>query len=801
MGIVFENIRFAVRLFVRRPGFSVIAIVALALGIGANTAIFSAVNALFLRPLPYTHSEQLVEVRESHGEAAMPIDYSNFVDWRQQARSFESMAAFQNMSFILTGIERPERIPGANVSGSFFSTLGIRPAMGRDFLPEECRPGAAPVAILSHSLWKGRFAGNPALIGRTLRLNGLSYTVAGVLPAGFRFYEAADIYVPIESAPGPLLHKRGNRDRTFAIARYASGATIDRARLEMDTIARRLEQAYPAANRGVGVRLTPLRERLAGRARTPVMVLLGAVGIVLLIACVNVAGLQLVRCAERRREIAIRAALGAGRARIAGQLLAESILLGIAGGALGLLLAGSSLGALRAFIPADLDLTGFGIDVRVLGFTLVVSFLAGTLFGLLPALHASRTGLIACIKEGAQSSAPGSRRLRNILVASEVALAVVLLAGVGLLIRSFARLLGVDPGFRPANVLTMELNLPETKYTEAAYFAFCRQALDRIGSLPGVEAAGMTTSLPLSGGAQGEVYYAGGQPVPAEGQFPGTLYHAVTPGYFRAMGLRLIRGRFLAASDTPNSPAVVVISETLANRHWRGQEAVGKQLRLNKPDGPYPWMTVVGVVADIRHFGLDRPPDPEAYFSALQLGPWNLPTLVIKTIPGATGLVPAIRAEIAAVDGEQPVHNVRTMDQYLAGSLALRRSNMLLLGIFAVLALVLASVGVYGAVAYSVTQRVHEIGIRVALGALRADVFRLVLGQGMAVVLAGVVAGLAASFALTRVLSSLLYGTSATDPATFAAAGLILTFVALAASYVPARRAAQVDPIVALRWE
>lgn len=796
-------LRFALRQLVRKPAFTVLILLTLALGIGANTAIFSVANALFLRPLPYPDAGRLAEVLEAAGQVrGMPVDYPNFAYWRHQARTIESAAIFQNRGMNLTGFAQPEQLDGAYVSASFFPTLGIQPALGRDFRPEEDRRHAPLAAIVSHALWQNRFDGDPGLIGQTLRLNGRPHTIIGVLPRGFRFYRPADVYVPIEAGAEPLIFKHGVRDATVAIARRRAGIPPEAVEAELDGLYRRLEPEAPEFNRGVRAAVTPLRDCVAGSAGTPVLVLLAAVGLLLLIGCVNVAHLLLARSSERSNEMAIRAALGAGRGHIVRQLLTESLLLSLAGAAAGILLAAWSLDGLRKFVPADLSLAGLAIDARVLAFTLLVSVVAAVLFGLAPALAASKTNLTESLRDGARTTGGrGRRRLGRMLVTAEVALALVLLIGAGLLIRSFARLMGVDPGIRPGNVLTMRLTLPLEKYgRQPGFVSFWDQVLGRVRALPGIEAAGFTTSLPFSGSNQGAGIVIAGRPAPSGGALDAG-FHAVSAGYFRAMGIPLLRGRYLEDRDTGPSSPVAVINETMARRYWSGQDPVGNRIHLGPLSVDSAWMTVVGVVGDTRHFGLHHEPAPEYYFSALQLGPWSAPTLVVRTRSNPISFAPAVRAAITAVDREQPVVAVRAMEEYLSGSVAPNRANTILLGLFAAAALLLAGVGVYGVVASSVARRTQEIGVRVALGAARGVVLRLVLGQAIAPVLGGIALGLAAAFALTRLLASMLYGVTPTDPLTLAAASLLLVAIALAASYLPARRAAALDPLTALRYQ
>jgi putative ABC transport system permease protein len=806
MFVGLEDFCFALRLLVKRPGFSAIAVLMLALGIGANTAIFSLANALFLRPIPYPEAGRLVEILEIGPNGwPMPVDYPNFAAWRDEARSIESAAAFQNTALNLTGVEQPEEVAAANVSASFFPTLGVKPWLGRAFLQEEDRPGAPLAVILSHSLWQTRFGADPTILGKTLQLNGRAHAVAGVLPSGFRFYRPADLYIPIEAGAEAILFRRGARDRTLVIARSRPDTPRQKVRAELETIYRRLDAESPDVNRGVRALITPLRDRVAGNAGKPVLVLLGAVALLLLIACVNVANLMLARSAERSNEMAVRAALGAGRFHMLRQLLTEGLLLSLSGALAGVLLASWSLDGLEKFLPATVNFTGLAMDARVLGFTLVVSVVTALLFGLGPALLASQPDPMASLREGGRTSTAGRtrHRLGRALVSVEVGLAIILLAGAGLLIRSFVRLTRVDPGVQVGNILTMRLNLPHEKYGKQPQFvSFCERVLDRVRGLPGVQEAGFTTSLPLSGSSQRSSLLISGRPAPpATSQLPAATWHAVSSGYLSAMRIPLRRGRYLEDSDRDPSNAVAVISESMARRFWPGEDPIGRQIHQGPLSVPAPWMTVVGIVGDTRHYGLNTSPEPEYYFLAFQLGPWSAPTLVIRTEPNPMSLAPAVRRAITAVDKDQPAVAVRTMREYLDGSVASRRTNAILLGFFAAAALALAAVGVYGVISNSVAGRRQEIGVRMALGANRQDVLRLVVGDAAIPVLVGTGAGLLTAMALTRLLAGMLYGVTPRDPAILGGVTLLLALVALLASYIPARRAAGASPVEALRFQ
>ena len=811
MSALLQDLRYGLRMLAKNPGFTVVAVLTLALGIGANTAIFSVVNTVFLSPLPYPDAERLVIINEaSKPMPEGPVSYPNFLDWQAQNQVFERMAVFQGEALTLVGVKVPESMPSLNVSADFFPTLGVNPIYGRSFLPSEDKAGAMPAVIMSYGLWQRRFGADPGLIGKSLSLKGTlgtrDFTVVGILPRDFKFYVPAELYVPIGlwGADGYLM-KRENHDRTLALARLKPGVSLEQARAQMQTIASRLQQQYPKTNTGFGVTITPLRERVVGRVRRAVLVLLGTVCFVLLIACVNVANLLLARSVLRRKEVAIRVALGAGWGRVVRQLLTETILLGLAGGAVGLLLASWSSSALARLVPPGLPVGGVAIDYRVLGFTLLLSLLSGVAFGLAPALQASELDLHEALKEGGRSSTEsfGHRRLRSLLVVSEVALALVLLISAGLMIQSFRLLLKVDPGFNVQGVLTVGLDMSDPKYQEnpARFMAFNAQLLERVRAIPGVQYAGTARPLPLGGGRSTMPFYRADRPVPSGENFPAADWHAVSPGYFQAMGIPLVRGRDFADSDSQNTPQVAVISAGVARRHWPGEDPLGKRLRIGTPEMGLPWFTVVGVVGDTKPYGLEAAAPAELYVSCLQLGSWVDMSLVVRTASNPLGVAAAVRDQVLALDKEMVVSEVLTMEQRLAGTLAGRRTNMLLLGIFASFALVLAAVGIYGLMSYSVVQRTQEIGLRVALGARPADVLRLVVRQGMTLVLVGVGVGLAGSIAFTRVLRSMLFEVTPTDLVTFAGVSLLLTAVALLACYIPAHRATKVDPMVALRYE
>ncbi len=806
MGNLLRDVRYAVRVLFKSPGFSVVAVLALALGIGANTAIFSVVKAVLLSPLPYPAAERLVwiwETNETNNILREPASLPNYNDWRQQGQSFEGIAAFAGTPLALTGEGEPERIEGAAVSANFFPVLGVEPSLGRGFLAEENTPGKNRVVVLSRGLWQRRYGSNTKILGQTLTLNGNPYTVVGVAAEGFKHPETGpqpEMWVPLafnlEQAA-----RRG--DYLSVVARLKPGAALDGARSEMGAVASRLAEAYPATNAGWGVTLVPLQERLVGDARAALWVLTGVVGFLLLIACANVANLLLVRAASRRQEIAVRTALGAGRLRLVRQFLSESVLLALAGGALGLLFAMWGIDVLLALGPGNLPrLDEVGLDWKVLGFTLLVSLATGVVFGLLPALYATGSDLTEALKEGSRSSTTGvgGRRLRNALVIAEMAIAVVMLTGAGLMIRSFMRLQEVDPGFKPERIMAVSLALPASKYKEPPQLSgFFEQLLGRVSALPGVESAAAVSALPLGGGGDVIAFEIEGRPAPPPEQVMDAEYRVVSSDYFATMGIALVRGEGITARHVAGSPEVTVINETMARLHWPGEDPVGKRINLGDPSRS-PWRTVIGVVRDIRHEGLDKVPYPQMYAPYAQF-PRRSMTLVARAAADPLALAPGVRREVAALDKDLPLYNVRTMEQVMAESVARQRFTMLLIAIFAGVGLLLASVGIYGVISYTVSQRSHELSVRLALGAQGRDILRMVVGQGMLLALGGIGAGLAAAFLLTRMMASLLYGVSTTDPLTFALVPVSLAGVALLASLIPARRATRVDPAGALRYQ
>ncbi|HEX8187723.1 MAG TPA: ABC transporter permease [Pyrinomonadaceae bacterium] len=807
MMTLLQDVRYAARTLSKSPGFTLVAVLALALGIGANTAIFSVVKAVLLSPLPYPDSERLVWVRESNPGAEIPDEPAsapNYNDWRTQAGSFEALAAYNDAALTLTGENaEPERVPAAVVSANFFQALGVAPALGRGFTPEEETAGRNRVAVISHGLWRRRFGASPKALGQTLTIAGNPYTVVGVTPPDFKtpvIEKQPQVWVPVVFN---LAETARRSDYLSVIGRLKAGATAEQARAELSGVAARLAEQYPASNAGWGVTVAPLHEKVVGDVRSALWVLMGVVGFLLLISCANVANLLLARAAARRQEFAVRSALGARRGRIVRQFLTESVLLSLAGGALGLLLAAWGVELLVALSGGDIPrLDEAGLDARVLGFTFAVSLATGLFFGLLPALSASKADLAESLKEGGgrgPTAGRGSRRLRDSLVVAEIAVAVVMLAGAGLMIRSFLRIQAVDPGFRPENILTLDLALPRAKYKENSQVtAFYDQLTARAAALPGVERAALVDALPLNGGSILSFVIEGRPELPPE-KVQDAEFIEVSPDFFDVMGIRLVRGERFTERDREGAPVAALVSETMARRYWPGEDPVGKRVNLGNPERS-PWMTVVGVVSDVRRGGLDKEPYPQLYAPVAQL-PTRGVTLVARTSGDPLAVVPAVRRELAALDRDLPLYNVRTMEQVLSDSISRRRFQMLLLAAFAGVGLLLAAVGIYGVISYSVAQRRHELGVRMALGARAADILKLVVGQGLGLTLAGVGLGLLGAFALTRVMSSLLYGVSATDPLTFACVSLALLGVALLACLVPARRATKVDPMIALRYE
>jgi putative ABC transport system permease protein len=788
--------------------FSAAAIIVLALGIGANSVIFSVVNAVLLSSLPYPDADRIVMLFESdrQRQTQEAVAAANFLDWRDRNQVFESIAAFRGESMSLTGADRPERVSSLITTSDLFSVLSVNPMLGRVFGRDEESLGNSRVAVISQSLWERRFGADQNILGQKLTANGEPFTIIGVMPGSFRFPNETDLWIPPrqvvpEHVLRPSVDMTTSRDSHYlsAIARLKPGITIRQASAEMDTIANRLEELYPD-NEGRGVNLTTIREDAVGKIRPTLLVLFGAVGFVLLIACSNVANLLLARGASRQKEMAIRTALGASRFRLVRQLLTESVLLAIAGGALGILLALWGINALVSLIPAGITPTnGIQIDTVVFGFTLVLSMFTGLVFGVVPAWQATKGELNESLKDGGRGGSGGKRlsRARNLLIISEIALSLVLLIGAGLMIKSFIRLVQVNPGFETEHIATIRLSLPAAQYSTPTNRAmFFQQVITKIQGIPGVQSTGAISRLPLTPGNSSR-----GLNIEGRAEFNYSLnvdYRVISRDYFQSMGIRLMEGRDIDDHDNKASSGVVIINETMARRFWPNESALGRRVRSEGDESQ--WMEVVGIVEDVKHFGLESQSKPEIYVPYFS-DPWPFMTIVVRSSSDLASLSSALRNEVWSVDKNIPIPEIRTIEQLLSNSVARPRFNMLLLGIFAGIALVLSAVGVYGVMSYSVIQRTHEIGIRMALGAARSDVLKLVIGQGMRLLLIGIGLGLVAALALTRVLATMLFGVEPTDPATFTLISVLLAGVALTACIVPARRATKVDPIVALRYE
>jgi len=809
MTTLIQDARYGLRMLARNPGFTAVAVLTLALGIGANTAIFSVVHGVLLRPLPYPDPSRLMMVWMRFTDIGLPNDRNwvsppEFRDLTEFNRSFTGVAAIGEDVFNFGVHGTPQRIEGADVSPSLFSVLGVRARLGRTFLPEEAQPGKNNVILLSDGLWKRAFGGDPNIVGRTTTVSGSTVLVAGVMPPGFDFPSHAEMWAPLAFTPEDLSpNNRGNHSYEV-LARIKPELSVAQARADMEAVSNNIiqqNQGYPYRRFNFAVLLSPLLEETVGDVKTPLWTLLGAAGFVLLIACANVAGLLLARTAARGKETAIRVSLGAGPLRIVRQLLTESVLLAGVGGLVGLGLAPQILHVIvtlgRTVLPRVANVE---IDNAVLTFTTAVSFLVGILFGLAPALQSLGGARLDTLKEGGRTSAAGRHRFLKVLVVGETAISLVLLAGAGLLLKSFVRILEVKPGFDPAGVLTMRVALPMQKYTKPEQWrAFYAKLVERVQSLPGVEAAGAVNILPLSGESESGTVTVETRAVPADQTTPEADLRPATPGFFKALRIPLIRGRYLDERDSESSPRVAVIDATLAQTYWPNEDPIGKRLKVGTQSAA-PWMTVVGVVGHVRYRTLTAPSRVEVYWPEAQ-DPYPGMGLAIRASGDPASLAAAIQKAAQEIDPDQPVYHVATMQELMADSVASHRLAMMLLAVFAGLAVLLAAVGTYGVLGYSVAQRTHEIGIRMALGAGRAGVVRMVTGEGLTLASIGVVIGIAGALGLTRLITSMLFSVRPADPLTFVSASVLLVAVALLSSYIPARRAAKVDPIVALRYE
>ena len=798
MKIVFQDLRYALRLTAKKPGFTAVVVLVLALGIGANAAIFSVVNTVLFQPLPYADAERLMRVWEViPGVPQNTVAPPNFIDWREQNQTFEGMAAYVEQALTLTGDGEPEKVEGVYSSDNLFDVLGVPPTVGRTFRGGETRGGDISVAVLSYGLWQRRFGGDPEVVGQKIIVDGIPLTVGAVMPQTFTFpSRAADLW--LGTTMTPTGKDRNSAHYLHVIGRLQPGLTREQAQADLDAIAARLREQYPQTNRDIGVWVNPLREQQVGDIRPALLILFAAAAFVLLIACVNIANLLLARGAARQKEIAIRLALGAGRARIVRQLFTEGLLLAVLGGAAGLLVALWGVSALVSFMPEDLvPYYSVAIDRRVLVFTIFLSLLTTFIFGLFPALQATNSRLGETLQEGGRGAGSGSPgKVRGALVVAEVALSLALLIGAGLMINSFIRLNRVDPGFRAENLLTLEVFPPYSKYPDVFQrTAFYDDMLRRVQSLPGVESASVVTAVPLQGGLGEMLYFAERQP---QMQPFKAVPRVIGGDYFRTMGIAVIGGRTFDAQDRPGNPHAAVINEAVARLYWAGEDPIGKRLKQGMVTSD--WLTVVGVVGDTK-LRFEDAAQPQVYLPYSQYPSFAPQHLVVRATADPLSLVTAVRGEIRAVDKDQPVANVQTMEAIISDHVSRQRFNAQLLAVFAALALALATVGLYGVLSYLVTQNTREIGIRVALGATRPDILKLIVSQGLLMALIGVGLGLAGALWLTRLMSKLLYEVTANDPLTFAAAAALLIAITLLASYVPARRATKIDPMVALRYE
>ncbi len=804
MEALFQDLRYAFRTLGRNPGFSLVVVLILAFGIGANTAIFSFVNGVLLSSLPFPEPDRLVVLGERNpekGGSLSVVSPRNLEDWQKQSKTIEQFGAWRDWRFKIKTAEGPDLVSAGIASPGLFTALGVKPAAGRLFLPEENQPGRDRVVLISYGYWQANFGGDSSIIGQPMTLDNETFTIVGVLPTSLKALSLGrfNVWAPVSVDPDQFLERHQRNRRVYA--RLKTGVSIREAQAEMDGIAQQLAQQYPKDNAGFSVSVTSLQDAQVGDVRPALLVFLGAVGLVLLIACANVANLLLARAATRRKEFAIRAALGAGRTSLIRQVLTEAVVLALVGGAIGVLLAFWIIDLFVAVSPSNIPrLDHVKLDGTVVAFALSLSLLTGVLFGLAPALGSSRVNLVEGLKEGQKRSAAGAgSRLRGPLVVSQVALALVLLVGAGLLGQTFVRLITLQPGFNPQNVLTVQLFLPMDRYKNGRQVAtFYQRATEEFRSIPGVQSVGATSAGPQFGGYEPVDFLIDGQGAPATGEYPRARFYNVGPDYFHTMQIPLLAGREFTGRDTAEAPPVAIINQTMARRYFLpGEDPLGKRVLLVRENEA---VEIVGVAGDVKRFELDDVAGPEIYWPYSQKPRWAT-YFAIRTDSDPTSIVTALRSRMSGLDKDVPVLNVSTIDQMVAAALRGPRFNSALIGAFAGLALVLASFGLYAVISYSVTQRTHEIGVRIAVGADQGDIFKLIVGQGVLMTLIGVAVGLTASVALTRAMSSLLFGVTATDPLTFAGISLLLTFVSLLACYIPARRAMKVDPMAALRYE
>lgn len=800
-----QDVRFAFRMLRKKPSFTIAAVLTLALGIGATTSIFSVVNSVLLRKLPYADSARVVVMRETNPNVGtVSVSYPNFLDWREQSKTFSQIAVAHNLSFNLSGVNQPESIGGYGVSSNFLSLLGVRPVIGRDFLPSEDKSGTAPVLLLSYKLWQSHLGGDPNVAGRNITLDGRSFTIVGVLPQTFYFLDKSDVLTPIGVSLNENMLSRGERGDMDVVARLAPGVTLGQARGEMSGIAARLAKQYPIENHGGGIEVTTIRDEFVSDTRPALLVLFGAVMFVLLIACANVANLYLVRSAERTKEIAVRLAFGARRGRIVRQMLTESLVMAVIGGGMGILLGMWGLSGLSHLIPPD-TLMGMQIkmDSGVFIFAGILMVFVAIAFGLVPALASTRPDVQEALKDGGRSSTPTAKqhRVRGMLAIAETALALVLLIGAGLMVKSLYRLFQVSPGFQPDRVLTMGIDLRSSQYAKPeAQLLFWQRVLDHVRAIPGVESAAVGSVVPFTGEHSRADISFEGLPAPGIGQYPHPDFHSISADYLNTLGEPLIRGRAFTENDNESAPLVGLINSKLAQHYFPNGDAIGKRFAFGRLDPKSKWITIVGIVSDTRLYGLENPSRFEIYLPYRQKTRDNL-TLAVRSSADPTVLSTAVRAAIAEIDRDQAVSQVETMKELLNDSVSTRHATLILLEMFGALALVLASIGIYGVMAYTVALRTHEIGIRMALGAQKGDVLRMVMGQGARLAFIGVAIGVVTALALTRLLSSLLFSVSASDPLIFICVPVLLILVTLIACYIPAMRAMKVDPMVALRYE